>query len=192
MPTKIIFFIALLIVSVSARAQFHIGPKLGVNATKIDGKEFKKEFNTNYLIGGFAEIGFGDRVSINPEVLFGQSSATRDTAYNPSDIYNKDQVKAQYNFLSIPLLLNSKLAGPLHIEAGPQYSILLNQDKSLLQNGEEAFKNGEFALVTGLQLKISRFRLWGRYVVGLNSINEIAAQNKWRSQSLQASLGVAF
>jgi hypothetical protein len=176
----------------NAHAQLHIGPKAGINFSKISGKEFTKEFNFNYLVGGFAEIDLGT-VGLHPEVLFGQSTATKDDTYaDLPGLYNTDQLQAQYNFLSIPILLNAKLTDFIHIEAGPQYSILLDRDKSLLNNGKEAFKSGEFALAAGLQLKIGKVRLWGRYLVGLNGINDVSAQEKWKSQSIQVALGYSF
>ena len=116
--------------SISANAQFHIGVKAGVNAGKIKGKSFKEEFNYSYLAGGFAEIGLGERFSINPEVLFSQTTSTTDTAFtNTIPNFRNEQLKAKLNYLSIPVLLNMKLIGPLHIEA-TQFGIIMNKEKS--------------------------------------------------------------
>lgn len=177
----------------NANAQFHIGAKAGVNITKIDGKSFKEEFNYNYLLGGFAEIGLGEKFSINPEVLFNQTTSTRDTSYkNVLPKFNSEQTKAKLNYLSIPILVDMRLIGPLHIQAGPQYSILLNSDKTLLENGEQAFKSGDFALVGGANLKFNSFRITGRYVIGLDNINQAANQDKWKNQAIQVAVGYAF
>ena len=70
--------------------------------------------------------------------------------------------------------------------------MLINQDKNLLQNGGEAFKNGDFSMVGGAQLKLSAIRITGRYVVGLNNINDIDNQDEWKSQGFQVSLGLAL
>ena len=53
-------------------AQFHIGIKAGANVNKIDGKSFKDQFRYGYHVGGFAEIGLGDKFGIQPEVVFNQ------------------------------------------------------------------------------------------------------------------------
>ncbi len=37
-----------------------------------------------------------------------------------------------------------------------------------------------------------RIRITGRYVVGLNNINDIDNQDKWKSQGFQVSLGLAL
>ena len=177
----------------AANAQFSIGVKAGVNAGKIDGKSFKDEFNYSYLLGGFAEIGLGNRISVNPEVLFSQTTTTTETSFTSTlPNFKDDQVKAKLNYLSIPILLNVKLAGPLHIEAGPQFGILLNNDKTVLENGGDAFKKGDFSLAAGAGLNFNILRITGRYVVGLSNIGDATDQDKWKSQALQLSVGLAF
>jgi hypothetical protein len=177
----------------SSNAQFHVGIKAGVNAAKIDGKSFKEEFNYSYLAGGFAEIGLGEKWSINPEVLFSQTTATTDTSFtNTIPSLNDDQLKVKLNYLSIPILLNLRLFGPLHIEAGPRFGIIMNKEKRLLENGEEAFKSGDFSMVGGAGVHINMFRFSARYVVGLSNISELPNQDKWKNQALQFSVGVAF
>jgi hypothetical protein len=90
-------------------------------------------------------------------------------------------------------LLNYKLIGNfLSLQAGPQFSILMKQDKSLLQNGAEAFKKGDFSMLGGVQLKLSAIRISGRYAIGLNNINDIGNKDEWKSQGFQVSLGLAL
>jgi hypothetical protein len=97
------------------------------------------------------------------------------------------------NYLSIPILLSLKLFGNfLSLQAGPQYSVMINKSKTLLENGSEAFKNGDFSMVGGVHLKIKSLRVDGRYVVGLNSINDIDETEKWKSTGFQVSVGVAL
>ncbi|SDD52608.1 porin family protein [Niabella drilacis] len=179
--------------TVTLKAQFHIGAKAGVNATKIDGKSFKEAFNYNYLLGAFAEIGISQKLSINPELIYSQASGTRDTSFkNVLPDFNKEQTKAKLNYLSIPVLLNLKLAGPLHIEAGPQFSILTSSDKDLLNNGKDAFKKGDFSMLGGVQLQLSAFRVSGRYVIGLSNVSDLPSQEKWKNQAIQVAVGIAL
>jgi hypothetical protein len=51
----------------NAMAQFGVGLKAGANITKVEGKSFKDEFRYGYHLGGFAEIGLGDKLSIQPK-----------------------------------------------------------------------------------------------------------------------------
>jgi len=188
--------IAVLFTSAAAMAQFHIGIKGGANINKVEGKSFKDEFRYGYSVGGFLEVRAGNKFVVQPEVLFNQYSTTLDS--NVKNIYqgvfnNSDQRKVKLNYLSIPILLNYKLIGSfLSIQAGPQFSVLMNNDKTLLQNGGEAFKDGEFSMIGGVQFKIANLRLNGRYVVGLNNINDIDNQDKWKNQGFQVSVGLAL
>lgn len=191
MLRKITFVVALFIFSFSSSAQFHFGPKAGVNATKIEGKSFNDQFEYNYIVGGFAEIELGRRFSIAPEVLFSQTSTTLADDADPLT-FNIDQARAKLNYLSIPLLASIKLAGPLLIELGPQYSTLINSDEKLLKNGESAFKNGDFSMLGGLKIKFSKFRLTGRYQVGLDNISQLPDGEKWKRQAIQVALGFAI
>ena len=196
MKTKLFLplFVAL-VISQAVMAQFHIGIKGGANITKIDGVSFKDQFRYGYHIGGFAEIGLGNKFGIQPEVLFNQYSTRLDSNYKSvyQGVFNSDQSSVKLNYLSIPILLNYKLLGNfLSLQAGPQFGVLINQDKTLLQNGGDAFKKGDFSLVGGAQIKLSAIRITGRYVVGLNNINDIDNKDEWKSQGFQVSLGLAL
>jgi hypothetical protein len=187
--------ISCLFLSQALMAQFHIGFKGGANITKIDGISFKDQFRYGYHIGGFAEIGLGRKFGIQPEVMFSQYSTSLDSNYKHiyQNVLNSNQSSVKLDYLSIPILLNYKLIGNfLTLQAGPQFSVLINQSKTFLQNGGEAFKNGDFAMVGGAQIKVSAIRITGRYVVGLNNINDIDNQDQWKSQGFQVSLGLAL
>jgi hypothetical protein len=146
-------------------------------------------------LGGFAEIGLGGRLGIQPEVLFNQYQTRADSSFknvyqNATNFSNYKDVKL--NYLTIPILLNYKLGNILSLQAGPQFGILISQDKNLLENGKEAFKSGDFSLTGGAQINISKLRLTGRYFVGLNNISDVGDQNKWNNQGYQLSLGIAL
>ena len=193
MKTKLLSLIAALIFSQAIMAQFHIGGKAGVNIIKIDGKSFNDQFRYGYHAGGFAEIGLGGKIGIQPEVLFNQYTTKVDS--NFSHVYQNvfKQGTVKLNYLSIPILLNVKLIGNFFsLQAGPQFSVLMQQSKTLLQNGGNAFKNGDFSMVGGAKIKLGPIRLDGRYVVGLNNINDIDNQDKWKSQGFQLSAGIAL
>jgi len=195
MKTKLSALLALVFFTQAAMAQLNIGIKGGVNITKVDGKAFRDEFRYGYHLGGFAEIGLGGKLGIQPEVLWNQYQTRADSSFsnvyqNSVDIANYKDVKL--NYLSIPLLLNYKLGSLLSLQAGPQFGILIDQSKNLIQNGKDAFKNGDFSMVGGAQIHISKLRLQGRYFVGLNDISDLSSENKWKNQGFQLSLGIAL
>jgi hypothetical protein len=194
MKTKLVNLSVALLISQLMMAQFHIGVKAGANITKVDGQSFKQQFEYGYHLGGFAEIKLSDKFSFNPEVLFSQNSSTLDSNYKSiyENVIASDQSKVKLNYLTIPLLLDYKFLGPVHLQAGPQFGILMNQDKNFLQNGEDAFKNGDFSMALGAQVKLAQLRITGRYLIGLNNINDIDNQDKWRNQVIQLSVGIAL
>ena len=180
----------------AATAQFRIGAKVGTNIVKVEGKSFDDEFRYGYHLGGFAEIVLTQdkKLSLQPEVLFNQYSTTLDSSYKEiyEGIINSSQSKVKLNYLAIPILLNYKLFGPLQLQAGPAFGILMDQNKNFLQNGADAFKKGDFSMVAGAQIRLSKIYLTGRYVIGLNNINDIDNQDKWKSQVVQLSLGLTL
>jgi len=196
MKTKLLSLTAVLFFSTAVMAQFHIGAKAGANINKINGKSFKDEFRYGYSLGGFMEVRLSNKFVLQPEVLFNQNSTTLDSSFKNiyQGVFNASaQSKVKLNYLSIPLLLNYKLIGSfLSLQAGPQFSVLMSNNKTLLQNGGEAFKNGEFSMLGGVQVKLGAIRVNGRYSVGLNNINDIDNQDKWKSEGFQLSVGLAL
>jgi hypothetical protein len=194
MKTKLFSLIAALLVTNALFAQFHIGAKAGANITKVDGKSFKDEFRYGYHLGGFMEIRAGNKFVIQPEVLWNQYATKLDSNYKNvyQDVFNGN-ANIKLNYLSIPILLNYKLVGSfLSLQAGPQFGILIDQNRTLLQNGGDAFKKGDFSMLAGVQFKVLAFRLNARYAIGLNNISDLPDDDKWKSQGFQVSVGIAL
>lgn len=196
MKAKFLFplFVALL-VSSATMAQFHVGFKVGTNITKVDGASFKNQFKYGYHLGAFAEIGLGKKWGLQPEVLFNQYSTTLDSNYKHiyQNVFSNDQTKVRLGYLTVPVLVSYKLIPKvLMLQAGPQFGILIDKNKELLQNGVKAFTDGDLSMVGGLQVNLSTVRISGRYVIGLNNINDIDNQDRWRNQGFQLSLGLAL
>ncbi len=172
---------------------FHIGIKGGVNGNKITGVSFQDGFEYNYLLGGFIQIPLVPRVSIQPEVLFSQSKTTSSStvtqAFDPNNASNK---MVTLDYLNIPIMLN--LGGAFKFQVGPQYSLKINNNTTLLQNGSDAFKSGDFSLCGGFQwrLPILGLHIGARYLIGLSDVNAVSSQNNWKSQSIQVSTGFIF
>ena len=196
MKTKLSILIFALLVLQSASAQFRIGAKAGTNIVKIDGISFKDQFKYGYHLGGFMEIGLSGnkKISLQPEIMLNQYATTIDSSYQSiyKNIFSSGQSKVKLNYLSFPILLNYKLIGPISLQAGPQFSVLLDQGKTFLQNGADAFKKGDFSMIGGAQVKIAKIYVTGRYVVGMNNINDIDNKDKWKSQAIQLSVGLSL
>lgn len=192
MKTKIISLAILLFMGSAAFSQtFKLGIKGGANLGKISGESFKDEFSLGYHVGGFATIGLGGKFAIQPEVLFNQ--VNNDTTTSFSDVFKVNNVSSiQLKYLSIPVLLNYNINKFLTLQAGPQFGILLNENDNLLQNGNNAFKSGDFALVGGLQLNLLKLRVYGRFVGGQTDISNLSSSNTWKASAIQLGLGLAL
>ena len=179
--------------SYSQAQGFHLGVKGGANITKIDGKELKDEFNYGYHLGGFAELGLGKKWFIQPELLWSQYNTQ--TADDFEDIVNdakpgSSNQDIKLNYLTIPITLNYRLLDWLSLQAGPQFGVLLDNEKNLLANGKEAFESGDFALLGGAQVNFGAFRITGRYYSGLKDINTSELENAWKNKGFQVSVGI--
>lgn len=192
MKTKLISFIVLCFIGSSAFSQgFTLGIKGGANLGKVTGEAFEDKFTLGYQIGAFATVPLGSKFAIQPEVLFNQTNL--DTSSQFSDVYafnNVDQV--ELNYLSIPILLNYNLNKYFTLQVGPQFGVMLDQDKDLLENGQDAFKSGNFAIAAGVQLNLLRFRVYGRFTGGLTNLDNVGDKENWKAQSIQLGVGIGL
>jgi hypothetical protein len=196
MKLRTVFIVAAaLVLGHAASAQgINIGVRGGATVYKIDGKSFSQEFQWGYHAGLAAELMWSKTWGIQPEVLFNQSNTKTgysfDTLYQSIDPGMFKDVKL--NYLSIPVLLNWRPSPFITFQAGPQFSILMSKQRTLLQDGAEAFKNGNVSMLAGVQLNILSFRIYGRYGLGLVNLNNIDNQDKWKSQGGQVGVGFMF
>lgn len=186
--------ISLIFIATSVSAQgIKLAVHAGANIGKLDGKSFKDEFQLGYHLGVAPEIMFSSKWGIQPEILFSQTNTTTSTDFN--DIYRvslKELTAVQLNYLSIPLMLSYRPVSFFTLQAGPQFSILMNKHNTFLENGGDAFTKGDFSLTGGAQINILKLRIYGRYGIGLYSINDIDNRDSWRSQTMQLGIGIAL
>jgi len=184
-----------LVLTLATSAAFSQGVKLGIkfgaNMNKVTGQSFKDGYDLGYHVGAFSEIGFTKKFGIQPELIFNQVNTKRASGFN--EIYaqnnlNPSDIKLSY--LSIPILLKYDLSPFLSLNLGPQFSILINDNENLFNNGRDAFKKGDLSAVAGATINLSSFRIYGRYNIGLNNINDIDNRDEWKSQQIQVGLGL--
>ncbi|MBC8034522.1 MAG: PorT family protein [Chitinophagaceae bacterium] len=165
------------------------GIKGGTNITKIVDKSFQDEFRYGYHLGAFAVLKISKDVQLQPEVLFNQYN-TRTSSSFKDDVANPDNLKnVTLNYLSIPVLLNITPSKLFSFQVGPQFGQLINRDNNLVANGKNAFREGDFSMLGGLQINIGNIKINGRYIIGLSDISELPEQNNWKNQGFQLSLG---
>jgi len=180
------------VIGITANAQggFRLGVKAGANMNKISGQSFKDGYDLSYHVGAFAEIDITKTIGIQPEVLWNQTTTKRANSFDAIYASLPQDVKLQY--LAIPVLLRINVTNLITLNAGPQFGILMNKDDNLITNGQAAFKNGDFSLVAGAQLNLTALRIYGRYNIGLQNVNDVANQEKWKNQQIQLGVGLRF
>lgn len=196
---KKILFILFSINALNAQSQnkFALGIKLGQNFSSVNNVNVDRNA-ASFHFGATTQIGIGSSFSIAPEVILTQTKLES----NPSilELLSNSALKPEtyhLNYLAIPVLAQYKVFKSFVVQAGPQYSILLDQKKDGKEAARIAFNTGEFAIVGGAKLDLNGFFVYGRYVIGMNNIrsadelsSNLGDQSTWETRQWQ--LGVGF
>ncbi len=188
---KSILIATLLIAStINAQEKLGIGIKIGQNFSSVNSVAVDRH-SASYHGGITAQIGLTEKISLVPEVLLSQTKLA--TNVSIVDVLGDNNLKPEtyhLNYIMLPLLVQVKPFSALLLQAGPQYGILIDQKKDGIENAQLAFKQGEFSFVGGAKLNLGGFFVYGRYVVGLQNINDLQDQTKWKTTQWQLGLGM--
>jgi hypothetical protein len=192
MCKKITFFALLVICSNFVLAQeFELGIKGGVDLQQISGVSFKKEFAYGYHLGAYSEIKLSKVISIQPELYYSAATMKKGNSLDTILYDIRAHIKQiKFGYINIPILFNFKLSDKVKLQIGPRYGILSNTNLSVKSNAEKAFKSGDFALISGIQLKFSKVKVYARYQIGLTNMNEISNKENWKNQSIHIGIGL--
>ena len=192
-----LFLLSMMVLNAQAQNKFALAIKLGQNFSSVNNVNVDHNA-ASFHIGASAQIGIGSSFSITPEVILTQTKLES----NPSvlELLGNSALKPEtyhLNYLAIPVLAQYKVFKSFTVQAGPQYSILLDQQKDGKESARLAFNSGEFAIVGGAKLDLGGFFLYGRYVIGMNNIrsanelsNNLGDPSTWKTRQWQ--LGVGF
>jgi hypothetical protein len=189
---SLLLFTIIVIGQLKAQENFNLGIKVGQNFTSISSVAADRN-KASYHAGVAMHVGITKQWGITPEIILSQTKL--ETAPSITNLLSKNILQPEtyhLNYLAIPILAEFKPFSKLSIQAGPQYSILLDQKKDGIGNASMAFKNGEFAVVGGAKIDLGGFFVYGRYVVGLQAINELQDQSKWKTTQWQLGLGMSL
>jgi Outer membrane protein beta-barrel domain len=172
----------------------HLGVKGGVNLTKFNGKGWNQELKYGFHAGGFIQLKLAGRFSVQGELLFSQMIA--DTATDFSEVmdfirFSETRQTIRFNYMDIPLILNIGVdqIHAIKLQLGLQYGLLMNKSQTVLQNGKQIFKNGGLSALGGIQIQLGPVNLGGRYLLGLDNLNNVTNKANWKSQNIQISAG---
>ncbi|QJX46991.1 PorT family protein [Hymenobacter taeanensis] len=172
MKHTLLLILAFMLAVTAAHAQF--GVKAGINAAVLDGQDLgatSTKYKTYYHAGVFYEAKLIGPISIQPEVLYSLQGASFKDNFSSYD--------AKLHYLNVPVLAKVTV-GPIFVEAGPQFGVLLRQEAdgqistSASGNGPySSYKRGDLSLCAGGGLKLGNLLLGGRFNAGVNDINDV-------------------
>jgi hypothetical protein len=191
------------VVGAALPVQFDFGIKVAGNFTSLDGDEWEPGYKPGFAGGLFFGVKrnrFGGQI----EGLFSQvkytgngfdfykAAVANNNFNNLADSNKKGEFAVSY--LSIPVLLNVKVAGPLWFQVGPQFNNIISiKDKDkLVKDTKDLFKSGDFSGVLGLQLNLASLRLSARYIIGLSDVSVSSTSSAWKQKTIQLGLGWSF
>ncbi len=187
-----VLFSAALLSNVNAQ-KVKIGVKGGLNISSLKGNKAGEFFDPTqevisnpdsrigFHIGAVIDVKITNKFSVQPEVLYSTNGAT---------IQDYSTIKLDY--LSLPISAKYYLIEGFSIEAGPQFSFLVNdvydyENKSDLDTDAENFDLG-INVGLGYELKSGLF-LQSRYTFGASTLS---SNPVLRNGNFQLSLGYQF
>jgi hypothetical protein len=175
---KKILIIAIAIISISSYSQgLDFGIKAGANFASIaDASNVSNK--TGFLIGVFAGVKFNDNVGIQGDLLYSQQGA------------DFDPDKIDLNYVNIPIVLKYFVVKGLHIQAGPQFGFIVDDNiKDLPQDIGEA-ESFDLTGVVGVGYDFPLgIRADARYNFGLTDIFDVG---EGKNAVVSLSLGYSF
>jgi hypothetical protein len=173
----------LLTAAITAKAQFNLGIKGGVNYSSISSDNLKNSSVAGYQAGVFARI--GGPIYLQPEVYLSSSGGS----FTSND--NSYSGKVTFTNLNVPVLVGASF-GPknlnFRIMAGPEYISKLSQNDNLSANFNNAYanfgnayKNNMLGYQAGVGVDISALTVDLRYQGDFNNYNNAynQRQNLW-------------
>ena len=142
-------------------SQVGIGVKLGGNLSAADAVSFRSSKRIGFQLGAVASYHFRSNMAIQVEPTFNLTRlrANAETSHEPTGIGKGNKA---LQFFDLPILFRLDISPKFALLAGANVNSLLNEEKYLLVNQEEAFKRGvRLGYTVGVELGKFYFRYLG-------------------------------
>jgi hypothetical protein len=210
---KVFFSLAVLVACAStARAQDapapsssddnHFGIKAGASLSNFVGKDVDNSDNLFGFHAGFvANIALGDRLSVQPELLYSTKGAKAEASGGGTTIKGTQSL----HYVELPILVKAKF-NQFFVEAGPQAGVLVRA-KSKVEGGgvdesisnKDEFNLVDFGYAAGIGYQLESGPMVGlRYNGGFTNVdasevvNGQSIQSKARNSAFQLYVGYTF
>lgn len=155
------------------------GIKGGFTASNFRGddkKNFGNEgiYNT-FHAGVYAQFGFNDKFSIQPEVLYSRQGFKGD---NPSTTSQAGTYTTRLDYVQVPVLLVYNFLDNVSVHVGPQVSLLTKVKEGDVERkiSDEnnsfgySYNSLDYGVAAGVEARVGPARVGGRYTAGLADI----------------------
>jgi hypothetical protein len=166
--------------------EFAIGIKGGPNFANIDTEASAGENydnRTGFHLGAFAQFR-GERVGIQPEILFSQQGSTLTYSGSPD-------IKSNFSYVNIPVVVKLYTIAGINLQVGPQFGFLTSAEVDD-EDVKDELKKTDFSLALGVGWDLPfGLTIDGRYNWGLSDINDGsgASMGTIKNQVWQVSAG---
>lgn len=137
---SILVLLCSLLVS-EAHAQFGLGVKLGGNLSHANAFTFRSTSRLGFQVGGVLSYHFQPNMAIQTEPTF-NITRVRANSQTVDEVDGISKGNKSLQFFDLPVLFRFDVARRFALLGGLEFNSLLNEDRHLVNNGEEAFKGG--------------------------------------------------
>jgi hypothetical protein len=190
----------LTIVLLSVCSLLFAGPGLGIKgganfATQdansiLPGVNISTSNLTGFVGGVYVNWFFGDKIAIQPELLYSRKGSKSDISFGTS-LQESNTTKLSY--FDIPVLVRWQIIKFVNIHAGPQFSILtkaVTESGTTSEDIKEELKNSDVGFIIGAEANLPlRLNLTARYIFGLTDVSDIE-DLEIKNSTFQLTLGI--
>jgi hypothetical protein len=194
MKTKLsLTLLAIVFFAGSSFAQFTIGPKIGVNSSRLTLKD-----NVSNVEEGSASFGFHagafSRITISnfyiqPELLY--TSASGELKFKDGAL--GDQVRSyDFNRIDVPIQVGYKIGDVFRIGAAPIFSVLLSDSEQGDTGSQMTFKNSTVGYQAGIGFDVANLIFDLRYEGNLSGVSDkfLGANTDQRLNQITFAIGI--
>ncbi|WKS94471.1 porin family protein [Riemerella columbina] len=198
---KVFLGLAVAVSSLTFAQQF--GVKAGANFSSIskDGDFADTKGKTGFYAGVFMNAPLAENFSIQPEVIYNNVGAKVSL--------NNIDTKLNLDYISVPVMFQYNATPEFYLEAGPQFSFLVNSkiksDNQLVEsvanyfNSKDNYNSFDFGMGLGLGYNFTpNIGINARYVAGFTDLSKNGSvdvankDGKNRNNTFQVGLGFKF
>jgi hypothetical protein len=175
----IISLTILTITTAKSQEKIQFGVQGGINFTNLTSNDllYNDKYKTGFQIGALVEIPFGEKFSLQPEILYSTqgSKGIVPIIYIPGPgfpIPEPTYGKFRLDYIIIPVLAKIYLNKNFSLEIGPSFNFLINDELEFNSYKKSDLANNfEFGGEIGLSYKIkSRFITNAKYFRGFSDV----------------------